>query len=138
MDCGSGNIQSVTKALEHLGAEVELTSDPARLAAAKKIVLPGQGEFGSVSRQIDARNLTDVLVERAREADGGGRPFMGICVGLQILFDRSAESPGATGLAVWPGACARFDVEALRREGHKVPHMGWSPVEPCSAAAGGC
>jgi len=136
VDCGSGNLQSVTKAFEHLGAETILTSDPAYLAAAEKIVLPGQGEFGNVRRQIDARGLTGVLLDRAREADDGGRPFLGICVGLQVLFERSAESPGVEGLGVWTGGCARFDIEALGREGHKIPHMGWSPVEPAPAAAG--
>lgn len=136
VDYGMGNLRSVFKALERVGARVELASDGAALERAEKVVLPGVGAFGHARRELDARALADVLAARAREAAGGGRPFLGICLGMQLLFERSAESPGVEGLAVWPGRCVRFDVGGLRRAGLKVPHMGWSPVAPGPAAAG--
>ena len=120
IDYGSGNIRSVQKALEHAGGEVELVSEPARLADADAVVLPGVGDFGDCARGVKARGLWEPL----RSWLGSGRPFLGICVGYQLMFESSEEAPGESGFGFFKGSVQRF-----RGEGLKVPQIGWNNLE---------
>jgi imidazole glycerol-phosphate synthase subunit HisH len=118
VDYQMGNLRSVQKALEAVGAQVTVTSDPAELNAADKIVLPGVGAFGDAMRELSARGL----VEPIREWVKNDRPFLGICLGLQLLFDVGDEGGEHAGLGIFPGRVMRFQ---LPRD-FKVPHMGWN------------
>jgi imidazole glycerol-phosphate synthase subunit HisH len=118
VDYGAGNLVSVKKALDWLGHECIVTSDPAQVAKASKVVLPGVGHFASTAAL--SRSGTR---EKITEAIKRGVPFLGICVGLQWMFAGSAESPETTGLALLPGECERFP------ETVKSPHVGWNSVE---------
>ena len=120
IDYGSGNIRSVTKALQHENADVELVSDPARIDQADAVVLPGVGAFGDCARNLKSRKLWDP-VERWLHS---GRPFLGICVGYQLLFDSSEESPGEPGFGFFPGQVKKFRSPDL-----KVPQIGWNSLE---------
>ena len=127
IDYGMGNLRSVSKALEHVapGARVEVTSDPVIVAAADRVVFPGQGAMPDCMREMEARGLRPAVIAAAR-----AKPFLGICIGLQMLFDSSDEG-GVRGLAVLPGRVRRFPREAMRdAQGRrlKVPHMGWNQV----------
>ena len=117
IDYGVGNLFSVSKAVEAVGAEVEVTGDADRIRAAEKLILPGVGAFGDCMRNLRAAGLDDLIVEQIES----GKPLMGICVGLQILFEGSEESPGVDGLGVFKGT-----VKKIRAEGLKIPHMGWN------------
>ncbi len=121
IDYDAGNIASVEKALHYLGDEAVLTSDPEDLRTADRIILPGVGAFGDAMERLKSRGL----VESIREACGRGVPFLGICLGLQLMFDESEESPGAAGLGLLPGKIVRFPDSADR----KVPHMGWNSLQ---------
>jgi imidazole glycerol-phosphate synthase subunit HisH len=127
IDYGMGNLRSVSKALEHVApdARVQVTSDAAVVRAAERVVFPGQGAMPDCMRELDARDLRPAVLEAARD-----KPFLGICIGLQMLFESSEE--GATpGLGVFPGTVKRFPPEAMKdRDGGKlkVPHMGWNEV----------
>jgi glutamine amidotransferase len=123
-DYGMGNLHSVRNAFESLGARVEVTPDAAVLEAAPAVVLPGVGAFGDAMRELEARGIRDVVRARAAEALGGGRPFLGICLGMQVLVPGGEEDPGVPGLGVLDGTCPR-----LVRPGRKVPHMGWNALE---------
>lgn len=117
---GSGNVRSAVRALERAGASVEFTADPDAVLAADGLVVPGVGAFGAVMdqlRAVDGPRLIDTRL-------AGSRPVLGICVGLQIMFESSQEH-GTTqdGLGQWPGAVTRLDAPV-------VPHMGWSQVRP--------
>lgn len=116
---GTANLASVRAALERLGAEPRLSTDPAELALAPYVVLPGVGAFGAAMEELRARGLEEVLLERLRAA----RPTLAICLGLQLLAEGSAESPGVRGLGLVPGDIGRL-------EGARVPHFGWTPIEP--------
>jgi len=118
VDYGVGNLRSAQKAFEHLGQAALVTSDPERIAGAPAVVLPGQGAFGTCMENLTAAGLVEPVLAAARS----GRPFLGICVGMQLLFDGSEESPGVRGLGVFPGKVVRFP----RRADLKVPHMGWN------------
>ncbi len=120
VDYGAGNLRSVQNTLEALDASFEVTNNPDTVARSSKIILPGVGHFGQMIRALDALTLRSVLLERVR----AGVPFLGICVGLQCLFEASEESPGELGLAVFPGSVRRFCGEA------RVPHMGWNSLDP--------
>jgi glutamine amidotransferase len=120
VDYGSGNLRSVQKSLERLGAEAVITSDPDRVAAATAVVLPGVGAFGDAMRALHDRGLVEPLQAHLR-AD---RPFLGICMGLQLLFETGWEGGRHEGLGVLAGNVTRFEVPA----GTKVPHMGWNTV----------
>ncbi|HKW38577.1 MAG TPA: imidazole glycerol phosphate synthase subunit HisH [Burkholderiales bacterium] len=127
VDYGMGNLHSVSKAVEHVApkARVEVTSDPARVSGAERVVFPGQGAMPDCMREMDARGLRAAVVEAAR-----AKPFLGICIGLQMLFERSDEG-GVEGLKLLPGAVRRFpDSPMFDPEGGrlKVPHMGWNRV----------
>ena len=121
VDYGSGNLRSVQKAFERIGAEARITSDPQVVAESERVVLPGVGAFGEAMRQVQARGLVAPLIDHIR-AD---RPFFGICMGLQLLFERGWEGGEHAGLGMFAGDVARFDLPA----GMKVPHMGWNTVE---------
>jgi imidazole glycerol phosphate synthase glutamine amidotransferase subunit len=120
IDYGSGNIRSVTNALLHERAEVELVSDPARLEDASAIVLPGVGAFGDCVRGLQSRGLWEPVKEWL-QAD---RPFLGICVGYQMLFEASEESPGVRGFGFFGGEVRKF-----KSPGLKVPQIGWNQLE---------
>jgi len=119
VDYGMGNRRSVEKALEHVGARVARTDDAGALAAADAIVLPGVGAFPEAMRRLAALGLVEPLRERA----AAGAPLLGICLGMQLLFEWSEEHEGAAGLGLLPGTVTR-----LRAPGLKVPHIGWSTV----------
>jgi glutamine amidotransferase len=121
VDYGSGNLRSVQKAFERLGTRALITDDPQVVADAARLVLPGVGAFGDAMRELRARGLVEPIVAHLR-AD---RPFLGICMGLQLLFETGWEGGRQAGLGVLPGEVTRFDVPA----GMKVPHMGWNTVE---------
>ncbi len=116
IDYGSGNIRSAAKALEAAGYDVRVSKDP-KSAAADLLVLPGQGHFAQVIGNFRASGFEDAV----RSHIAAGRPFLGICVGLQILFESSEEAPGIPGLGILPGEVRRF-------RARKVPHMGWNTV----------
>jgi glutamine amidotransferase len=119
VDYGMGNRRSVEKALEHVGARVARTADRDDIAAAEAIVLPGVGAFPEAMRRLTALRLVDTIRERA----AAGVPLLGICLGMQLLFDSSEEHEGAAGLGLLPGAVTRLDAPGL-----KVPHIGWNTV----------
>jgi glutamine amidotransferase len=119
LDYGMGNLRSVEKALEHVGATATITYDAATVRAADGVILPGVGAFPRAMERIRERGLDELIAER-RDA---GAPILGICLGLQLLFESSSELGGASGLSLLEGPVA-----ALRAEGLKVPHIGWSPV----------
>jgi imidazole glycerol-phosphate synthase subunit HisH len=117
VDYGAGNISSVRKALEHLRAGAKVTSDPAVIAAAQKIIVPGVGHF-SRCQSLNASLRAPVL-----DAIRIGKPFLGICVGMQWLFAGSTEAPETPGAALFTGECSRFPVSV------KSPHVGWNQIE---------
>jgi imidazole glycerol-phosphate synthase subunit HisH len=119
LDYGAGNLRSVQNTLDETGARYELVRDAAGLKRAPKIILPGVGHFGQMLRALDEMKVRETLVGRLRE----GIPFLGICLGLQGLFDRSEEAPEVCGLGIFPGEVKRFDQSA------RVPHMGWNQLE---------
>ena len=119
-DYGAGNLRSVENTLAELGCPYELVRDAAGLDRARKIVLPGVGHFGQMMRALDELGVRRTLVARI----AAGVPFLGICLGLQALFERSEEAPEARGLGVFPGGVRRFPLDA------RVPHMGWNQLEP--------
>ena len=119
LDYGAGNLRSVVKAFEHEGADVALTSDPAVARRADRLVLPGQGHFGQCVGRLEESGLADAV----REVVAAGRPFLGICVGMQLLYEGSEEAPGAAGLGFLPGTIERIPT-AL-----PLPHVGWNAVE---------
>ncbi len=104
IDYDAGNIMSVLKALDHLGAKHTLTRDINEIKNADKLLLPGVGAFGDAKRNLDTYGLTDTIKEFA----GSGKPFLGICLGMQLLFEKSEESPGVEGLSILKGECKRF------------------------------
>jgi imidazole glycerol-phosphate synthase subunit HisH len=118
VDYGAGNIRSVQNTLDKLSAQYEVTNNPQVVRAATKIILPGVGHFGQMMRAIDNLGLREPLLEKIRS----GIPFLGICVGLQCLFEESEESPGSAGLGVFRGAIKRFHGDA------RIPHMGWNSL----------
>ena len=125
LDYGIGNLRSAQKALEHVGARAELTADPDRVAAADAVVLPGVGAFGRCREELAATGLDAV----ARDAVASGRPFLGICVGMQLLYEGSEESPGVDGLGILPGVVRRLP------EGVKHPQMQWNRIDLTDGAA---
>jgi imidazole glycerol-phosphate synthase subunit HisH len=124
VDYGIGNLRSVQKALLAVGAEVSLTSDPQEVRRAEKIILPGVGAFGDGMLGLKAGGLVEVL----EEAQSREKPLLGICLGMQLLFEASDEAPTQTGLGFLPGQVRRFSGGGL-----KVPHTGWNQLHPVGA-----
>ena len=118
IDYQMGNLRSVQKALEQVGHPAVITSDPSQLRDAERIVLPGVGGFRDAMRELEARRL----IEPIRQAIADDKPFLGICLGLQLLFDVSYEEGEHPGLGILPGRVIRFSLPS----GFKVPHMGWN------------
>ena len=121
IDYDAGNIKSVEKALQKLGAEVIVTRDPDEIRKAGKVILPGVGSFGDAMQNLHSFGLVPVI----REVVEKGTPFLGICLGLQLLFDRSEESPGVEGLGLLKGEILRIP----DGPGLKIPHMGWNSLD---------
>jgi len=120
-DYGAGNLRSVQNTLGAIGAEYELIRDAQGIRRATKLILPGVGHFGQMMRALDDLQVRDALIERIR----AGVPFLGICLGLQALFETSEEAPGERGLGIYPGEVKRFHGDL------RIPHMGWNQVQPC-------
>jgi glutamine amidotransferase len=124
VDYKAGNLTSVKKAFDHLGAETVISSDPAEVSRADKIVLPGVGHFAA-TKALDDSGLRDVMIEKIESHT----PFFGICVGLQWMLASSEEAPDVHGLALWPGECSRFPA------GVKSPHVGWNSLQILNSAS---
>ncbi len=127
VDYGMGNLRSVSKALEHVAPNrhIVVSSDPAEIDAAERVVFPGQGAMPDCMRELDSRGLRQSVIKAA-----ASKPFLGICIGLQLLFEHSEEG-NAAGLGILPGKVVRFEKSGMRDAvGHKlkVPHMGWNQV----------
>ena len=120
VDYGIGNLGSVTKGFRHVGAEVQLTGEPDLLRQAAALVLPGDGAFGATMEEIERRGLVPIL----HDAVERGTPLLGICIGMQVLFEESEEHGVFQGLGLLPGRVRRFD-DTL-----PVPHMGWNELHP--------
>lgn len=118
LDCGSGNVGSVVRALRRVGAEVRVAARDTEVLDPDRLVLPGVGHFGAVMEALRERGLDEVVLRHVR----AGRPFLGVCVGLQVLMDASDEAPGVRGLGLVPGRVVRF-------QGPKVPQVGFNLVE---------
>ena len=121
IDYGAGNLQSVEKALRHIGCDCLVTSDPQRLAEAQSAILPGVGAFGEAMSALRSRRLEPAIGDFV----ASGRPFLGICLGLQVLFDTSEESPGVAGLGLLRGKILRLPEDS----GLKISHIGWNSLE---------
>jgi len=127
LDYGSGNLRSAQRALERVGAHVDLTSDATAASQAEALVVPGVGAFAACMQGLEAVKGPRIIGERL----AGGRPVLGICVGMQVMFERGTEfadgehegSSGAAGCGEWPGVVERLEAPVL-------PHMGWNTVEP--------
>lgn len=121
LDYDRGNLRSVAKALEHCGAQVRVTQDPREVERAEKLVVPGVGAFGDCVKSLERLQMGDAI--RAHIVQK--KPFLGICLGLQILFEESEETPGVQGLGVLPGRVVKFVPQSHEQ---KVPHMGWNTL----------
>ena len=130
-DLGSGNLRSVEKALAAVGARVAISADADTVARADRLVVPGQGAFGACAAGLDGGG--GALRQSVTSVIRAGRPFFGICIGMQLLFDGSDESPDARGLAFLPGRVRRFPDDARL----KIPHMGWNQTRRGPAGAAG-
>lgn len=119
VDYGMGNLRSVAKAAEFLGKKVKVTDDPDIVQKAKKIIFPGVGHFDRTVKELKKKGLFTVLKEKIKS----GIPFLGICLGMQLLFEESEEAPGVTGFNIFAGRVKKFKTRDLT-----VPHMGWNTV----------
>ncbi|HUP93645.1 MAG TPA: imidazole glycerol phosphate synthase subunit HisH [Burkholderiales bacterium] len=131
VDYGMGNLYSVCRALEHVGAEAVLTEDPRAVLEADRVVLPGVGAFRDGMDELARRGLVPAL----REYAAGGRMMLGICLGMQMLFDESEEFGRHMGLAIIPGAVRAIPAAGADGKPHKIPHVGWSAVRPPATTA---
>lgn len=120
IDYDAGNLKSVQKALEHLGQECCITGDPQEILDADKVILPGVGSFGDAMANIRRLGLDEVIHQVVEK----GTPFLGICLGLQLLFESSDETPGVEGLGILKGKVVRIP----DKEGLKIPHVGWNSL----------
>jgi len=120
IDYGMGNLRSVAKALESVGARVIVLSNKKDIFCAEKLVLPGVGAFSDAMQELKKRDLLDSILEHIQN----GKPFLGLCLGMQLLFEKSEEAKGVKGLSIFKGEVKRFKKSSL-----KVPHMGWNQVK---------
>src|SRR5439155_3586927 len=125
VDYGMANLRSVQKALEHVGASAEIVSQPEQVRRADRVILPGVGAFKDAIATLRSSGLAEPVLEHIKS----GKPFLGICLGLQMLFDAGYEDGEHRGLGVIPGKCIRFDVD--QKLGLKVPHIGWNQLDVC-------
>ncbi len=121
IDYDAGNLRSVEKALVSLGEEVIVSRDSSEILQADKVILPGVGSFGDSMNNLDKFGLVDTI----KKVAANGTPFLGICLGLQLLFKESDETPGAEGLDILPGKILKIPA----KEGFKIPHMGWNSLD---------
>ena len=121
IDYDAGNLKSVEKALQSLGEDVLVTRDRQELLSADKVILPGVGNFGDAMEKLEGFGLVNVIQDVIRQ----GKPFLGICLGLQLLFERSEEAPGVKGLGILKGEILRIP----DGDGLKVPHIGWNSLK---------
>ena len=121
IDYDAGNLKSVEKALISLGEEVIVSRDSSEIIQADKVILPGVGSFGDAMNNLDKFGLVDTI----KKVTSSGKPFLGICLGLQLLFKESDETPGAEGLDILPGKILKIPAG----EGYKIPHMGWNSLD---------
>ncbi len=128
IDYGAGNLRSVANAMRELGVEPVIAASPADLTEVTHLVLPGVGSFGDCMAQLESRGLLAAI----KDWVAAGKPYFGICLGYQILFESSEESPGVAGLGIVPGIVRRFQ----QTPGLKIPHMGWNSVVPRSPGNG--
>ncbi len=119
VDYGLGNLHSVNKAVALVGGSPVITGDKARIAAAEKLILPGVGAFGDCMANLDKAGVIPVI----KEYIAAGKPFLGICLGMQVLFEESEEAPGVKGLGVFPGKVVKIPTSL------KIPHMGWNRLQ---------
>jgi glutamine amidotransferase len=131
VDAGLGNLASVERALIQVGSATQITSDPDKVATSRIVVFPGQGAFGNHTDEI----VSGAMGEALRMVIQRGDPFLGICLGMQLLFESSEEGGGRKGLGVLGGKCRRFPDDMTTTEGDrvrrlKIPHMGWNEVQP--------
>ena len=132
IDYDVGNILSVQRGLEHCGAKVKLTVDPEKILAAKRVVLPGVGAFGNAMQALERLNLVAVIRELARRQT----PLLGICLGMQLLLEESEEFGNTAGLGLIPGRVIPVPAQALSGEAQKIPHIGWSALQPSVTSSG--
>ena len=126
IDYDAGNVKSVEKALQFLGQEMVLTRDPGKILGADRVILPGVGAFGDAMKRLEDYGLVDVI----RKVVQNGTPFLGICLGLQLLFESSEESPGVQGLGILKGRILRIpEGEGPDKKPLKIPHIGWNSLE---------
>ena len=121
IDYGAGNLQSVKKAFDFIGAESVITDNPEIINACDRILLPGVGSFGDAMDSMHKSGLVETIKQNALS----GKPFLGICLGLQLLFEESEESPGVKGLGIFKGKIKKFSPDM----GLKIPHIGWNSLE---------
>jgi glutamine amidotransferase len=132
IDYGAGNVRSVHKALETVGGSVQMTRDPEAIRTATKIVLPGVGAFGDCMAGLRRAGLVDALYQAVER----GKPLLGICVGMQVLFEEGEEMGRHAGLGLLPGRVVRFSFSAStagKEPTLKIPHTGWNQIEPVRA-----
>lgn len=125
LDYGAGNLKSITNILDRLETEYNLTNKVEDILGADKIIMPGQGHFGQFMESLNSKGLTETLVNKIKS----GTPFLGICLGIQVLFEESEEAPGVKGLGLFPGKVVRFT------EG-KIPQIGWNRLKTTGNAGG--
>lgn len=131
VDYGLGNLFSVSRAIEHCGAEVHLTNDPEELICADKIILPGVGAFSDGMLELEKLNLIDAI----RSFALSGKLLMGICLGMQMLFERGLEFGEHKGLSLLKGSVEKIPANAIDGSALKVPHIGWNSISPCSSSS---
>lgn len=118
IDFGAGNLHSVYKAFKHIGVDIEITKDPQVIEKSDAVIFPGVGAFGATIDSVRKSKLGEVVVNAANS----GKPFLGICMGMQVLFEESEESPEAKGLGVFKGKVVKF------KRAKKIPHVGWNDI----------
>jgi glutamine amidotransferase len=132
IDYGVGNLLSVQRGLEHCGASVTVTADPERILAAKRVVLPGVGAFGNAMQALERLGLIAVIRDIAHRQT----PLLGICLGMQLLLEESEEFGITAGLGLIPGRVIAVPTQTLSGETQKVPHIGWSALQPSGTSGG--